>query len=130
MLIISQDIQKRMSQRNTKRSLYFEVLTVTNSKGRFRINKFGQYSQGDYILCMTSRYLLPFLHQCHITVRLHWCVYHRILMTWRHDKVVRKRTSRATSRHSFITTVWWYNILYHTPCIGKATSVNFKGKRT
>jgi hypothetical protein len=30
MLIISQDIQKRMSQRNTKRSLDFEVLTVTN----------------------------------------------------------------------------------------------------
>ena len=29
-----------------------------------------QYSQEDYISCMTSRYLLPFFHQCHITVRL------------------------------------------------------------
>ena len=29
-----------------------------------------QYSQEDYISCMTSHYLLPFFHQCHITVRL------------------------------------------------------------
>jgi hypothetical protein len=31
--------------------------------------------------------------------------------------VVRQETSRATSRHSFITTVWWCNILYQTPWI-------------
>ena len=35
-------------------------------------------------------------------------------MTWRHDKIVRQRRSCATSCHSFITTVWWYNILYQT----------------
>jgi hypothetical protein len=34
----------------------------------------------------------------------------RIPMIWRHDKGVRQRTSC----HSFITTVWWYNILYNT----------------
>ena len=27
----------------------------TNNKGRNKINKFVQYSEGDYILCMTSR---------------------------------------------------------------------------
>jgi hypothetical protein len=37
-----------------------------------------------------------------------YCVLSRIPMIWRHVKVVRQRTSR----HSFITTVWWYNILY------------------
>jgi hypothetical protein len=51
-------------------------------------------------------------------------------MIWRHDKIVRQRRSRATSRHSFITTVWWYNILYQTPCIRQATFFKFKGKRT
>jgi hypothetical protein len=52
-----------------------------------------------------------------------------IPMIWRHIKVVRQRTSRATSRNWFITTVWWYNIFYQTPCIRQATFVNFKGKR-
>ena len=28
-----------------------------------------QYSEGDFILCMTSRYVLPFFPQCRITVR-------------------------------------------------------------
>jgi hypothetical protein len=51
-------------------------------------------------------------------------------MIWRHDKIVRQRRSRATSRLSFITTVWWYNILYQTPCIRQATFFKFKGKRT
>ena len=50
----------------------------------------------------------PFFHQ------YHYCVLSHIPMIWRHVKVVRRRTSRATSRHSFITTVWWYNILYQT----------------
>ena len=53
-----------------------------------------------------------------------FCVLSHIPMVWRHVKVVRQRTSRATSRHSFITTVWvmrlvhttdktWYTVLYH-----------------
>jgi len=51
-------------------------------------------------------------------------------MIWRHYKIVMQRRSRATSRLSFITTVWWYDILYHTPCIRQATFFRFKGKRT
>jgi hypothetical protein len=49
-------------------------------------------------------------------------------MIWLHDKVVWQRTSRATSHLFFISTVWWYNILYHTPCIRQATFVNFQRK--
>jgi len=33
------------------------------------MNKFVQYSEGDYILCITSRYLLTYIHQCNVTVR-------------------------------------------------------------
>ena len=79
------------------------------------------YSEGDYILCMTSRYV--FRSFTNVGLLFH------IPMVWRHVKVVRQRTSRATSRHSFINTVWWYNILYQTPCIRQATFINFKGKR-
>jgi hypothetical protein len=86
--------------------------------------KFVQYSQGDYILSMTSRYFF------HSFTNASYCVLSHIPMIWRHVKVVWQRTSRATSRHSFITTVWWYNILYQTPCIRQATFFNFKGKRT
>ena len=53
----------------------------------------------------------------------------RIPMKWRHGKIVRQRRSRTTSRHSFITSVGWYHILYHIPCIRQATSFKFKGKR-
>ena len=41
-----------------------------------------------------------------------YCVLSHIPMVWRHVKVVRQRTSRAMLHHSFITTLWWYNILY------------------
>ena len=41
----------------------------TNFKQLTRVElKFVQYSQGDYILCMMSRYFFPFFHQCHVTV--------------------------------------------------------------
>ena len=53
----------------------------------------------------------------------HWSISPRILILWRH--VVRQRTTRATSRHSFITTVWWYS-----SCIRQVTFFNFKGKPT
>jgi hypothetical protein len=33
---------------------------------------------------------------------------------WRHEQVIRLRTSRSTWFHSFIMTVKWYNILYQT----------------
>jgi hypothetical protein len=136
---------------------------------RIKINKFGQYSQEDYILSMTSRYFLqflspitvwlfpvslynrlttPFLRNVDLTVAaniepmslemriwpwirdtkhewinikqshwlrcLHWKVFSHITMIWCHDKVVQQRRSCAMLCHSFITTVWWYNILYQT----------------
>ena len=40
---------------------------------------------------------------------LYWCVFPCIPIIWRHDKVVWHRISLATSCHSFIITVWWYN---------------------
>ena len=43
----------------------------------------------------------------------HWNVFPHIPKLWRNDKVVRQRRTHATSRHSFINTVW-YNILYQT----------------
>jgi hypothetical protein len=82
--------------------------------------KWVQYSEGDYNLCMTSHYF-----PVHSPTSC-YCVLSHIAMVWRHVKVVRLRTSRATSLHSFITTVWWYNIMYQTPCIRKTTFVNFK----
>jgi dolichol kinase len=87
------------------------------------------------ILCVLP--LLPMMWRhdawCHVIVPVdspmsRYCVFSHIPMIWRHDKVVRQRTHRATSRHSFITTVWWYNILYHTPCIRQTTFFKFKGK--
>jgi hypothetical protein len=46
-----------------------------------------------------------------------YCVLSHIPMIRRHVKVVWQRTSRATLRHSFTTTVWWSKlvvILVHT----------------
>jgi hypothetical protein len=70
--------------------------------------RFVHYSEEDYIMCMTSRNFF----RSFTNVGLLYFVSHSNV--WRHVKVVRQRTSRATSRHSFITTVWWYNILYQT----------------
>ena len=81
----------------------------TNFKQIARVElKCIQYSEGDYILCMTSRYFS--VH----SPTSGYCVLFHIPMVWRNVKVVRQGTSHTTSRHSFITTVWWYNILYQT----------------
>ena len=45
-----------------------------------------------------------------------------IPIQWHHEQVVQQRKYRATSRHSFITIVWWCNIFYQT--------VDLKGKLT
>ena len=46
------------------------VISLSNISIKIvKINKFVQYYEGDYILCMTSRYLLSFLHQCHVTTK-------------------------------------------------------------
>jgi hypothetical protein len=50
---------------------------TTNKKDRIKINKCVQYSKGDYILYMMWRYLLPFIHQCHGTVRLYSVSLHK-----------------------------------------------------
>jgi hypothetical protein len=79
----------------------------TNFKQIARVEfKSVQYSERDYILCMTSRYFFRSF------TNVSFCVLSHIPMVWCHVKVVRQRTSRATSRHSFITTVWWCNIFY------------------
>ena len=92
----------------------------TNFKQIARVElKCVQYSEGDYILCMTS--LIFFVH----SPMSGYCILSYIPMVWLHVKVVRQRMSHATSCHSFITTVWWYNTLHQT-----VTFVNFKGKRT
>ena len=97
----------------------------TNFKQIARVElKCVHYSEGDYIP-MVWRHVISSIH----SPMSGYCVLSHIPMVWRHVKVVRQRTSRATSHHSFITTVWWYNILYQTPCIRQATFVNFKGKR-
>lgn len=42
-----------------------------------------------------------------------------ISILWRHAKEVRQWTFHAMSRHSLITIVWWYSILYQTPLTEK-----------
>jgi len=69
----------------------------TNFKQIARVElKFVHYSQGDYILCMTSRYF----SRSFTNARLLCFVSHSNDMT-----SYRQRTSRAPSRHYFITTV-------------------------
>jgi hypothetical protein len=65
-------------------------------------------------ICDTTQYIRVNIKQSLCLRCLHWCVFHRILMIWRHDKVVRQRRSRVMLPHSLITTVWWYSILYQT----------------
>ena len=71
-----------------------------------------------------------FLENCAIHVYIldqkywseHWTVLCPcISLLWFHEQVVWLRMSCATLHHYFITTVWWYNILYQTPCIKQAT---------
>jgi general stress protein CsbA len=70
-------------------------------------------------MCTILSRRLQFVHDVTLFFSVHspmsgYCVLSHIPMIWHHVKVVRQRTSRATSHHSFITTVWWYNILYQT----------------
>jgi hypothetical protein len=48
------------------KSVYLTYLwkhILKNNKDRIKINKFGHYSEGNYIFLMTSRYVSPFFHQ-------------------------------------------------------------------
>ena len=70
-----------------------------------------QYSEGDYISCMTSCYICRSFND--VTL-LCFLPHSNDMTSWQSSSA---GTSRASSRRSFITTVWWYNILYQTPCI-------------
>jgi hypothetical protein len=67
------------------------------------------------------------LNICCLFTLQQWDVFPCISIFWCH-KVVRHKTSRATLRLSFITTLLWYNILYLTLCIRQAAFFNSKGK--
>jgi hypothetical protein len=69
-----------------------------------KINKFVQYSEGDYNLCMTSR-LFVAIHSIAFFMLLTLMCFTRIPIIWCHDKLVWHWRSRATSLHSFITSV-------------------------
>ena len=106
-----------VSSRNRQEMIYHTMYVIslsnisikTNFKQIARVElKYVQYSDGDYILCMKSRYF-----SVHLPTSCN-CVLSHIPMVWRHVKVVRQRTSCATSRDSITTTVWWCNILYQT----------------
>jgi hypothetical protein len=95
----------------------------TNFKQITRVElKFAQYSQGDYILCTTSHYFF----RSFTSVRLLCFVLHSNDMTSCQSSS--GENVLCNIAHSFITTVWWYNILYQTAW--QATFFNFKGKRT
>ena len=91
----------------------------TNFKKIARVElKCVQYSEGDYILCMTSRYLF----RSFTNVRLLWVVSHSNGMT-------SCQSSSAENVSCTVAPFFYHHILYQTPCIRQATFVNFKGKR-
>jgi hypothetical protein len=71
---------------------------------RFKL-KFVQYSQGDYILCMTSRYFFPFFHQCQVTV---FCLTFQLTLTL-----------TLTSSSFYTQRIWNCPLLSFTPVPGK-----------
>ena len=94
----------------------FNISIKTNFKQITRVElKCVQYSEGD----CAWRHVIFSVH----SLMSGYCILSYIPMVWRHVKVVRQRTSHATSCHSFITTVWWYSILYQTPCIRQRLSL-------
>jgi len=66
------------------------------------------YQTGYFLDLQRKTYIILDERYYHVKRYIH------VPMIWRHHNVVRQRRSRATSRHSFITTVWLYNILSQT----------------
>jgi hypothetical protein len=90
----------------------------TNFKQITRVElKCVQYSEGDYILYMTSRYFF----RSFTNVRLLYFVIHSNGLTSCQSSSAENVS--CSSRHSLITTVWWYNILYQTLCIRQRLSL-------
>jgi hypothetical protein len=61
-----------------------------------------------WIFNLANKYKCMKIEQSLCLRWLYWDVFSRIPILWRHKKVVRQRTFQVTSRHSFITTVWYY----------------------
>ena len=77
-----------------------------NNKGRNKINKFEQYCEGDYLLCITSR-LFVAVHSIALLMLLTltcFTPYSNEMTSW-HNSSAEK--TRATSSNYVITTVWW-----------------------
>ena len=85
--------------------------------------KFVQYSEEDYILCMTSLFFRSFTN-----VGLLYFVSHSNGMT--SCQISSAENVSCNVAPFFYPTVWWYNILYQIPGIRQAIFVNFKGQRT
>ena len=90
----------------------------TNFKQITRVKaKCMQYSEEEYISCMTSRYL-SFIQRCHVTV-------FSLTFQWYMTSWLRRSAEKVSCN-----VVPFFIILYRTLCIRQATFVNFKGKRT
>ena len=81
---------------------------------RVEIRLINLYNTLGRLHCVHDVTLFVAVHSFAVLTLLTLTCFPRISMIWRHDTIVRQRRSRVTSRHSFITTVWWYNILYQT----------------
>ena len=76
----------------------------------------------DTLICrMNEHWTFTVCLLCHIET-----VFSRIPILWCHEKAVQYRTSHAASPHTFITIVWWYNILNQTLFSRQATFIKFQ----
>ena len=96
----------------------------TNSKQIARVElKCVHYSEGDYILCMTSRYFFRSFTNV------------RFLCFVSHSNDMTSCQSSSAENVSCNVTAFFYHqcgdttSLYQTPCTRQVTCVNFKGKR-
>ena len=98
---------------------------------RFELKLTNLYNTLKETTCMTSRYLLPYIHQCVVTVGSLSASYSNNITSWKNSSAEKISCNVAPFfyHHSVvITTLWWYNILQQTSCIRQATFFNFKGK--
>ena len=82
--------------------LIWSVLWTSITKSRESINTCVQYSEEDYILCMTSRLFVTVHSICLLTLFTLTCFtpHSNDMTSW---QIVRQRRSCATSRHFFLS---------------------------
>jgi hypothetical protein len=98
------------------RNFVGEGIIKTNFKQIARVElKCVQYSEGDYILCMTSRYFFRSFTNA------------RLLCFVSHSNGMTSCQSSSTDNVSCNVAIFFYH--HDTSCIRQATFVNFKGKR-